>query len=119
MSLKTYYHATPYRNMYSIFEKGIQKNFGLVYFCDDRDVAAKWICFTRPHEKKIAVFPFQLDEDEAEISYDHTSKMTNLLGVSNEGAAYITTKNISAENIRDNMNKIYTYENPFYIGDDK
>jgi len=117
--LKTYYHATPYKNMYSIFEKGIQKNFGLIYFSDDRDTAAKWICFTNLHEKKIAVFPFQLDENEVQISYDHTSKMTEVLGVNHEGAGLITTKNISAENIRHNMNKIYTYENPFYIGDDK
>lgn len=69
--IKTYYHATDYKNMDSILYRGIHKGFdGTVYLTDSPESAATFLAIRGC--KKIIVFEVDLDESKVEESFDHS-----------------------------------------------
>ena len=69
--LKSYYHATPFENLNSIFEKGILKGCdGVVYLTKEPDAAAKFVAIRG--YKKILVIEVELEDDMVEESFDHS-----------------------------------------------
>ena len=109
-----YYHATPKSNFNSIVEKGILARFGEVYCSTSEETAARWICFTRPAEEQVMVLPFDSPEGDERMSIgvDHSPMMTQLLGVSDEGASFVSSESIPMTDI--DWEAVMVYENPFY-----
>ena len=114
MSLTTYYHATPYENFFSIMREGIRKSWGGVYCSSEMDTSAKWICFTRPQSRKIMVLPFKRDSEVMEIGIDHSTWLTNAMGVNDETASFVFNGAIPSEDIL--WDEVRVYDNPFYAG---
>lgn len=70
-NMKTYYHATPYRNLESILDQGIFKGCdGVVYLADTKENAAKFIAIRGCFD--ILVCEVQLNEANVEESFDHS-----------------------------------------------
>lgn len=109
-----YYHATPKSNFNSIVEKGIISRFGEVYCSTSEETAARWICFTRRDAEQIMVLPFDRPEGDERMSIgvDHSPMMTQLLGVSDEGASFVSSESIPMTDI--DWEAVMVYENPFY-----
>ena len=109
-----YYHATSYSNFNSIVEQGIISRFGEVYCSTSEQTAVRWICFTRRDAEKIMVLPFDRAEGDERMSIgaDHSPMMTNILGVSNEGASFVSSENIPMADI--DWESVMVYDNPFY-----
>lgn len=109
-----YYHATPYNNFNSIVEQGIVSRFDGVYCSTSEETAVRWICFTRRDAEKIMVLPFDRAEGDERMSIgaDHSPMMTNLLGVSDEGASFVSSVNVGIQEIV--WGDVMIYDNPFY-----
>ena len=109
-----YYHATPKSNLYSIMEQGIISRVDGVYCSTSEETAARWICFTRREAEEIVVLPFDRAEGDERMSIgiDHSPMMTNILGVSDEGASFVSSENIPMTDI--DWEAVMVYKNPFY-----
>lgn len=71
METKKYYHATSFRNLYSILDEGIKPGCdGMVYLCDNPDGAAKFVAIRGMLD--ILVLEVNLVEEEVEESFDHS-----------------------------------------------
>ena len=69
--LKSYYHATPFENIGSIFDKGILKGFdGVVYLTEKPEEAVRFV--TIRDYKKILVIEVKVEEDLVIESFDHS-----------------------------------------------
>jgi len=112
--LITYYHATPLENLESISRDGIKTNFGEVYCSTNAEAAGRWICFTRMHCRFIAVIPFKRNEHDLsiELGVDHSSMMTKILGVPDEGASFTSSKPIEYDDIE--WDDVMFVHNPNY-----
>ena len=96
--IKTYYHATSFENLDSIFEKGIQTGCDdVVYLCEKPDEAARFVAIRG--YKKILVVGVNLKEDMVEESFDHSQAFFKC-------RAYMYPENISV----DEFDKAMTYE---------
>lgn len=109
-----YYHATPKSNLYPIMEQGIVSRFDGVYCSTSEETAVRWICFTRREAEEIVVLPFDRAEGDKRMSIgiDHSPMMTNILGVSDEGASFVSSENIPMTDI--DWEAVMIYKNPFY-----
>ena len=97
--LKSYYHATPFENLNSIFKKGITRGIdGVVYLAETSEDAVKFIAI-RGH-KKILVIEVEVEDDMVEESFDHSESFFKC-------KAYYYPNNISVNEFGDN---IKTYE---------
>jgi len=68
---RTYYHATPYENLFSVTEKGIIKGIdGVVYLTEKPYEAARFVAI-RGFDK-ILVLGVEIDEDKVKESFDHS-----------------------------------------------
>ena len=69
--LKSYYHATPFENLHSIFTKGILKGIdGVVYLTEKPDEAARFLAIRG--YKKILVIEVVIEDDLVEESFDYS-----------------------------------------------
>ena len=69
--LKSYYHATPFENLNSIFKKGITRGIdGVVYLAEKPEEAARFVAI-RGFDK-ILVIEVELEDDMVEESFDHS-----------------------------------------------
>ena len=69
--LKSYYHATPFENLNSIFKKGIIKGCdGVVYLTENPDEAARFVAIRG--YKKILVIEVEIEDGMVEESFDHS-----------------------------------------------
>jgi len=109
-----YYHATPKSNLDSIIEQGIISRFDGVYCSTSEQTALRWICFTRREAEEIMVLPFDRPEGDERMSIgaDHSPMMTNILGVSDEGATFVSSEDIPMRDI--DWEAVMVYDNPFY-----
>lgn len=97
--LKTYYHATPFENISSIFKKGILKGHdGVVYLTKQPDEAVRFVAIRG--YKKILVIEVEVEENMVEESFDHSQAFFKC-------KAYMYPKDISINEFGDN---IKTYE---------
>ena len=97
--LKSYYHATPFENLGSIFEKGIQKGHdGVIYLTEQPDEAARFVAIRGC--RKILVIEVVIEEDMVEESFDHSEAFFKC-------KAYMYSDNISVDEFGVN---IRTYE---------
>lgn len=68
---KSYYHATPFENLGSIFEKGICKGYdGVVYLTEKPEEAVRFVAIRGC--KKILVIEVRVEEDMVSESFDHS-----------------------------------------------
>jgi len=109
-----YYHATPKSNFNSIVQKGIIAYFEGVYCSTSEETAARWVCFKRRDAEQIMVLPFDRPEGDERMSIgiDHSPMMTQLLGVSDEGASFVSSESIPMTDI--DWEAVMVYDNPFY-----
>ena len=69
--LKSYYHATPFENLNSIFKKGILKGIdGVVYLTEKPEEAARFVAIRGC--KKILVIEVEVEDYMVEESFDHS-----------------------------------------------
>lgn len=88
---KTYYHATPYENLASILDKGIQTGYdGVVYLCEQPEDAAKFIAI-RGH-REILVLGVEIESNMVSESFDHSFTFFGC-------EAYTYPENISTDEI--------------------
>lgn len=119
MTLRMYYHATPTENVGSILKHGIRPilngqhspEYGQVYCSSNPDAAVRWICLTRPFAAKVSLIPFMGNPEDMREGIDHSPMLTKMLGVSDDGAAYVTG-HVEPERIL--MTIIQEFENPFH-----
>lgn len=91
--LKTYYHATPLKNMDSIFKLGIQTGRdGFIYLTTEPEDAAKFIA-VRSYDD-ILVVEVMLEEELVRESFDHSQAFFKC-------RAYYIDENIPSEDILD------------------
>lgn len=96
---KTYYHATPFENLASIFKKGILKGHdGVVYLTEKPEEAVRFVAIRGC--KKILVIEVEIEEDMVTESFDHSQVFFRC-------RAYAYSKDISIDEFGDN---IRTYE---------
>ena len=109
-----YFHATPKSNFNSIVQKGIIAYFEGVYCSTSEETAARWVCFKRRDAEQIMVLPFDRPEGDERmtIGIDHSPMMTQLLGVSDEGASFVSSESIPMTDI--DWEAVMVYDNPFY-----
>lgn len=97
--LKTYYHATPKKNTFSILRKGLKSGFdGVVYLSDTVDGAMEFMRI-RQQPGLFAVIPVYLDDSEVKESNDHNRALLNVNAFYYEG-------NISADRLEHNLDNI-------------
>ena len=108
-----YYHATPKENLGSILGRGILTCFGHVYCSTSEETAARWICFSRRGSKEIITIPFDRPDGDKrmQLGTDHSPIMTRMLGVSEEGASFVSTETIPPTDI--DLDNIMVWKNPF------
>lgn len=109
---QVYWHASPYENLTSILGNGIQPRFGEVYCSTNLDACARWICFTRPNAEKVALIPFEANPDDMRLGVDHSPRLTEMLGVPDEGASYVYGQTVNFRQIV--FDDIRIVDNPFY-----
>ena len=69
--LKSYYHATPFENIGSIFKKGILRGCdGVVYLTEKPEEAMRFLMIRG--YKKVLVIEVELEDDMVEESFDHS-----------------------------------------------
>ncbi len=109
-----YYHATPKENLGSILGRGIVTCFGYVYCSTSEGTAARWICFSRRGSKEIITIPFDRPDGDKrmQLGTDHSPILTKMLGVSEEGASFVSTETIPPSDI--DLDNIMVWKNPFY-----
>lgn len=97
--LKSYYHATPFENLNSIFKKGITRGVdGVVYLTEKPEEAAKFVAIRGC--KKILVIEVEVEDYLVEESFDHSQEFFKC-------RAYSYPYDISIDEFGDN---IRTYE---------
>lgn len=97
--LKSYYHATPFENLNSIFKKGITRGVdGVVYLTEKPEEAARFVAIRG--YKKILVIEVELEDYLVEESFDHSQGFFKC-------RAYSYPYDISIDEFGDN---IRTYE---------
>lgn len=70
---RSYYHATPFENLASIFDNGIRKGYdGVVYLTEKPEEAARFVAVRGCDE--ILVCEVELENDMIEESFDHSMK---------------------------------------------
>lgn len=95
---KTYYHATPYENLYSILDEGILAGpDGLVYLTDSPENAIKFLAIRLIED--VAVIQVDLEEDQVEESFDHNEVFFDCKAYFHEG-------DINP----DNISEVYRYK---------
>ena len=88
---KVYYHATPYENLGSILDKGIQIGFdGVVYLCEKPYEAARFVAIRGCN--KIICLGVEIEDNMVEESFDHNQVFFKC-------NAYIYPKEISVDKI--------------------
>lgn len=96
---KSYYHATPFENLGSIFKKGILKGHdGVVYLTEKPEEAVRFLAIRG--YKKILVIEVEIEEDMVAESFDHSQAFFRC-------RAFAYPENISIDEFGDN---IRTYE---------
>jgi hypothetical protein len=118
---KIYYHATNSENVKSILTHGIRPILngqhspegGQVYCSSNPDAAVRWICLTRPMWAKVTLIPFVGNPEDMRLGIDHSPKLTEMLGVSDDGAAYVTGHVEPDRFIRQGIQE---FDNPFHAG---
>lgn len=69
--LKSYYHATPYENLGSIFKNGILTGYdGVVYLTENPDEAARFVVIRG--YKKILVIEVVVEDSLVKETFDHS-----------------------------------------------
>ena len=97
--LKSYYHATPFENVNSIFKKGIVKGCdGVVYLTEKPEEAARFVAIRG--YKKILVIEVEVEDYLVEESFDHSQAFFKC-------KAYLYPHDITIDEFGDN---IKTYE---------
>ena len=97
--LKSYYHATPFENVNSIFKKGIVKGCdGVVYLTEKPEEAAMFVAIRG--YKKILVIEVEVEDYLVEESFDHSQAFFKC-------KAYLYPHDIAIDEFGDN---IKTYE---------
>ena len=97
--LKSYYHATPFENIGSIFKKGILKGHdGVIYLAEKPEEAARFVAIRG--YKKILVVEVEIEENMVTESFDHSETFFRC-------RAFAYPENISIDEFGDN---IRTYE---------
>lgn len=97
--LKTYYHATPFENLCSIFRKGIVKGCdGVVYLTEKPEEAVRFVAIRG--YKKILVIEVEVEDYMVAESFDHSETFFKC-------RAYSYPQDISIDEFGDN---IRTYE---------
>ena len=93
--LKSYYHATPFENLGSIMENGIQTGCdGVVYLTEKPEEAARFVA-VRGY-KKILTIEVRLEESMVKESFDHSEMFFKC-------KAYSYSENISIDEFGDNI----------------
>ncbi len=97
--LKSYYHATPFENLGSIFKKGILTGCdGVVYLTENPEEAARFVAIRG--YKKILVIEVEVEDYLVTESFDHSQAFFKC-------RAYSYPHNISIDEFGDNVR---TYE---------
>jgi RNA:NAD 2'-phosphotransferase (TPT1/KptA family) len=97
--LKSYFHATPFENLGSIFKEGIHTGYdGVVYLTEKPQEAARFVAIRGC--KKILVIEVEIEKDMVEETFDHSEAFFKC-------KAYAYPKDIS---INEFGNNIQTYE---------
>lgn len=69
--VRSYYHATPFENLNSILEKGIQRGSdGIVYLTEGKDEALRFVAIRGC--RNILTVEVELEEDLVEEMFDHS-----------------------------------------------
>lgn len=69
--MKKYYHATPFKNLYSILEEGLKVGYdGITYLAETPQDALKFICLRCFDD--ILVIEVELDETKVQETFDHS-----------------------------------------------
>jgi hypothetical protein len=92
------FHATSFKNVGSIKEKGIESRFDGVYLTDSEESALRWMGFRYKAmgEDLIAVIEVEVNDDELVEGVDHSPMMEKLFGV---GRSLVSPKTITPDNI--------------------
>ena len=97
--LKSYYHATPFENIQSIFRKGILRGCdGVVYLTEKPEEAMRFLMIRGC--KKALVIEVELEDDMVEESFDHNKMFFDC-------RAFVYPYDISVDEFGDNVR---TYE---------
>lgn len=93
--LKSYYHATPFENLGSIFKKGILKGCdGVVYLTEKPEEAARFVAIRG--YKKILVIEVEVEDYLVKETFDHSEMFFKC-------KAYSYPYNISIDEFGDNI----------------
>lgn len=96
--MKSYYHATDFKNVKSIIENGILKSSdGVIYLTDNIKDCQKFVIIRGI--KHMAVFEVYLNENKIEESFDHCQDFFNC-------KAFIYKNNIDIKEIK-NVKEFY------------
>jgi hypothetical protein len=92
------FHATSFKNIDSIKDKGIESRFDGVYLTDSEESALRWMGFRYKAmgEDLIAVIEVEVNEEDLVEGIDHSPIMEKLFGV---GRSLVSPKTITPNNI--------------------
>lgn len=92
------FHATSFKNIDSIKDKGIKSRFDGVYLTDSEESALRWMGFRYKAmgEDLIAVIEVEVNEEDLVEGIDHSPIMEKLFGV---GRSLVSPKTITPDNI--------------------
>jgi hypothetical protein len=92
------FHATSFKNIDSIKDKGIESRFDGVYLTDSEESALRWMGFRYKAmgEDLIAVIEVEVNEEDLVEGIDHSPIMEKLFGV---GKSLVSPKTITPNNI--------------------
>ena len=92
------FHATSFKNIDSIKDKGIESRFDGVYLTDSEESALRWMGFRYKAmgEDLIAVIEVEVNEEDLVEGVDHSPIMEKLFGV---GRSLVSPKTITPNNI--------------------
>jgi hypothetical protein len=92
------FHATSFKNIDSIKDKGIESRFDGVYLTDSEESALRWMGFRYKAmgEDLIAVIEVEVNEEDLVEGIDHSPIMEKLFGV---GRSLVSPKTITPDNI--------------------
>jgi hypothetical protein len=92
------FHATSFKNIDSIKDKGIESRFDGVYLTDSEESALRWMGFRYKAmgEDLIAVIEVEVNEEDLVEGIDHSPIMEKLFGV---GKSLVSPKTITPDNI--------------------
>lgn len=92
------FHATSFKNIDSIKDKGIESRFDGVYLTYSEESALRWMGFRYKAmgEDLIAVIEVEVNEEDLVEGIDHSPIMEKLFGV---GRSLVSPKTITPDNI--------------------